>query len=112
LSAYAAERRADPRLHALIERIAIDIDENVAGSDRASVIVVTRDGSHIEEPTATALGAPENPLGDGALLAKFNQLARYTLTPSQARGLADFTFAVESVEDARDLPSLLRPHRH
>jgi 2-methylcitrate dehydratase PrpD len=108
LSAYAGERRADPRLHALIERISIDIDESVAGSDRASVTLVTRDGARIEEPTATALGAPENPLGDRELLAKFDELAGYALPAAQARELADFTLALESVQDVGALRNLLR----
>jgi 2-methylcitrate dehydratase PrpD len=108
LSAYAAERRADPRLRELIERISIDVDERVAGSERASVTLVTRDGSRIEEPTATALGAPENPLADRELLAKFDGLAGYTLAPSQARELAELTLALDSVQDARALRALLR----
>ena len=95
LSAYVAERRADPRLHALIERISINIDESVAGSDRASVTLLTRDGARIEEPTTTARGAPENPFGDRDLLAKFDELAGCTLAPSQARELADLTLALD-----------------
>jgi 2-methylcitrate dehydratase PrpD len=108
LSAYTAERRSDPRLAALIERISIEVDESVAGSDRASVTLVTRDGERIEEPTKTALGAPENPLSDRDLLAKFDELARYSLDPAQARELAEMTLALDGMRDARSLLPVVR----
>ena len=108
LSAYTAERRSDPRLAALIKRISIEVDESVTGSDRASVTLVTRDGERIEEPTKTALGAPENPLSDRDLLAKFDELARYSLDPAQARELAEMTLALDGMRDARSLLPVLR----
>jgi 2-methylcitrate dehydratase PrpD len=108
LSAYTAERRADERLRGLIERVAIDIDETVASSDRASVTVATRDGRRIEEPTATALGAPDNLLADRELVAKFEELAAYTLPASQVRELGAFALGLDSVPDVGALRSLLR----
>jgi 2-methylcitrate dehydratase PrpD len=108
LSAYTAERRADGRLRGLIERVAIDIDETVASSDRASVTVATRDGRRIEEPTATALGAPDNLLADRELVAKFEELAAYTLPASQVRELGAFALGLDSVPDVGALRSLLR----
>jgi 2-methylcitrate dehydratase PrpD len=108
LSAYTAERRADGRLRGLIERVAIDIDETVASSDRASVTVATRDGRRIEEPTATALGAPDNLLADRELVAKFEELAAYTLPASQVRELGAFALGFDGVSDVGALHSLLR----
>jgi 2-methylcitrate dehydratase PrpD len=108
LSAYTHERRSDPRLIGLIERVAIDVDETVAGSDRASVTLVLRDGSRITEPTAIPLGAPENPLDDNALLAKFDELAAYSLPASRAGTLADLAMHLDGAPDAHALLDLLR----
>jgi 2-methylcitrate dehydratase PrpD len=108
LSAYTAERRADERLRGLIERVAIDIDETVASSDRASVTVATRDGRRIDEPTATALGAPDNLLADRELVAKFEELAAYTLPASQVCELGAFALGFDGVSDVGALRSLLR----
>jgi hypothetical protein len=69
---------------------------------------VTRDGERIEEPTKTALGAPENPLSDRDLLAKFDELARYSLDPAQARELAEMTLALDGMRDARSLLPVVR----
>lgn len=111
LSAYDAERRADPRLQSLIERICIDIDESVAGSDRASVTLLTRDGARIEEPTTTARGAPENPIGDRDVLAKFDELAGSTLAPSQARELAGLTLALDNLQRTQALLDIVHVPR-
>jgi 2-methylcitrate dehydratase PrpD len=116
LSAYALERRVDERLHALIRRVSIDIDESVVASDRASIALITRSGERLEEPAMTALGAPDNPLGDGELFAKYDELAGYALPRAQARALADAVLRLDAVEDARDLLRLLAvgvkmPHR-
>jgi 2-methylcitrate dehydratase PrpD len=107
LSAYSPERRADERLRGFIERVAIDLDESVIASDRASVAIVTRNGERIEEPTTTALGAPDNPVADRELLAKYDELASYALPKAQARALADAVMSLEGVPDARELLGLL-----
>ena len=107
LSAYSPERRADERLRAFLERVAIDLDESIVASDRASVAIVTRDGERIEEQTTTALGAPDNPVGDRELLAKYDELAAYVLPKAQARTLADGVMSLEGMPDARDLLGLL-----
>src|SRR4051812_33848168 len=107
LSAYSPERRADERLRGFIERVAIDLDESVLASDRASVAIVTRNGERIEEPTTTALGAPDNPVADRELLAKYHELASYALPKAQARALADAVMSLEGVPDARELLGLL-----
>lgn len=107
LSAYTAERRADERVRALVERVSIEIDETVEGSDRTSVAIVTRDGERIEEPTTTALGAPENPVLDADLRAKFDELAGCVLPAERSRTLAEAVMSLDSMPDARSLLPLL-----
>jgi 2-methylcitrate dehydratase PrpD len=108
LSAYSTERRTDNRLQALMERVSIDIDESVAGSDLTSITLVTNDGECIEEPTTIALGAPDNPVPDRDLLEKYAELSGYVLTETRAHDLANAVSCLDCSKDARDLLRMLR----
>jgi 2-methylcitrate dehydratase PrpD len=109
LSAYAAPRRNDPALRAMLDRVFIDIDETVAASDRSSVTFELSDGTRLEEATCAPLGSPENPLDDARLIAKFEELATSVMDAKAAHRLAEFTLALDAVPDARALLDLLSP---
>jgi 2-methylcitrate dehydratase PrpD len=108
LGAYSAERRSSPAVAELLPRIIVDIDETVSASWRSSIIVETRDGQRIEEPTTAPLGSPENPLPPDRLRTKFHELACMSLTADQADRLAEFALNLDDERDARALPALLR----
>jgi 2-methylcitrate dehydratase PrpD len=110
LPAYAEERRNDPTVLAMLGKVIIDIDETVTASDQSSVRVILANGAAIEEQTRIALGAPENPLGDTDLIAKFEELASLVLPASGVRSLADATLELDRLADARVVTALLRPH--
>ena len=61
--------------------------------------MVLADGRKLEERVTVALGAPDNPLGDEALLAKFNELAGMVLSPAKASELADTMLALDRLSD-------------
>lgn len=109
LSSYSEARRADPRLRALLDRVGMVRDQSIPRSDASVVTVVLRDGRRVDEPTATPLGAPANPLGDDALLAKFHELAGLALPADAARVLAARTMSIEDCTDARALGRMLAP---
>ena len=109
LSSYSDARRADPRLRALLERVGMVRDQSIPRSDASVVTVILRDGRRLEEPTTTPLGAPANPLGDDALLAKFHELAGLALAPEETRALAGRTLSLEDCPDARALVRMLAP---
>ena len=112
LLAYAEERRADPKLLAMIERIHLVIDPMVVSSAKSSLTVQTKDGRTIEEPTAIPLGAAENPLDDRALLAKFAELAGLVLGTRQCAELGAAVLDLNGRQDVRRLLPLLRRSRN
>jgi 2-methylcitrate dehydratase PrpD len=107
LSAYAESRRSDPALRAMLDRVFIDIDDSVRASDESTVTFVLSDGTRIEEPTTIALGAPENPISDAGLIAKFEELAELVLDPIAVHRIIDATLALDELRDLRDLLALL-----
>jgi 2-methylcitrate dehydratase PrpD len=109
LSSYAAERRGDPRLQAAMDRIELSTDEHMAPSDEPYVTLVTSDGRQSDERVLVALGAPDNPLDDAALLGKFHDLAGLTLSATEASRLADAVLGLDRIADARTLPAMLAP---
>lgn len=111
LSAYTPERRRDPKLLAMIERVTMVIDPTVVSSAKSSVAVQLRDGTSIEEPTAIARGAPENPVDDPALMAKFEELAKLVVGAEECAELRAALMDLDRAEDARTLLPLLRSSR-
>src|SRR5581483_6619603 len=111
LSAYSEERRRDPGLLAMIARVTMVLDPTVASSAKSSVTVHLKDGAVIEEQAAVPLGAPENPVDDTALMAKFEELARLVVGAQQSAELAAALLALDRMQDMRALPPLLQPSR-
>jgi 2-methylcitrate dehydratase PrpD len=107
LSAYSATRRQDPVLRAMLDRVFLDIDETVVASDRSTVKIALSNGTEIEESTQVPRGAPENPLDDNDLFAKFAELAEPVLEAEPSQVLLTFTLALERMPDARVLSGLL-----
>jgi 2-methylcitrate dehydratase PrpD len=107
LSAYAAERRSDPRLHAAMAKILLATDDRMAPNEEPYVTVVLTDGRQLDERVTVALGAPDNPLGDDALMGKFEELAGLVLSRGKLRRLADTVLDFERIADAQALPAML-----
>lgn len=111
LSVYTEERRRDPKLLAMIERVTMVMDPTVVSSAKSSVTVYLKNGIAIEEPTAIPLGAPENPVDDKALMAKFEELAGLVVGAQECAKLGAALVALDRVEDMRALPPLLQLSR-
>lgn len=109
LAAYDADRRADPEIRAVLDRIEVVEDASVSASWASSLVFELDDGSRIEEPTTIPLGSPENPMRGAALRAKFDALATRALTPPQAARLAGLVQALPGADDARPLAAAIRP---
>ena len=108
LLAYTEARRRDPKLLAMIERVQMVTDPTVVSSAASSLTLQLHDGSSIEEPTAIALGAPENPVDDRALLAKFEELAGFVVTPEARAELSEAVLDLSAKTEVRTLIPLLR----
>jgi 2-methylcitrate dehydratase PrpD len=108
LSAYSDACRSSPDLAAIMDRVAIEIDQSVTASWKSSVVVETCDGRRIEEPTTAPLGSPANPLSPAAWRAKYDELAGLVLPRAQADELAALVLGLDREKDARALIPLLR----
>ena len=89
LSAYAPSWRQDRALTQVMDRVEMHVDLGMAPDEEPFVSLCTRDGRRFEEQVAIPLGAPENPLHDDALSAKFMELAGLVIPEQQAVRLRD-----------------------
>jgi 2-methylcitrate dehydratase PrpD len=82
---------ADPAVLALAQRVdyAIDPDTDYPVHFTGEVIVETRDGRRIAEREAINRGAPDRPLTNADIRAKFDKNAARCLSPQRAEAVAD-----------------------
>ncbi len=89
--AFTAERLADPKLRALMARISVRLDPQIAAEyplRRAARVTVTlSDGRVLERDQRTRCGDPDAPLSDQALADKFIELSRAALGAASAGAL-------------------------
>jgi len=111
LLAYTEERRRDPKLLAMIERVHMVIDPTVVSSANSSLTLQLKDGSTIEEPTTIAWGAAENPVDDKSLLCKFAELAGLVVAAAEQSELAAAVLDLDRRPDVGTLLPLLRASR-
>lgn len=103
LDAYRPERRADPRIARMLERIAVDVDPSLGDLDEPTVTLHAKGAEPVSRHVAIALGDPRNPLSDDALLAKYRALATLALDGASVDTLADVCLSLERLPDARVL---------
>ncbi|WP_270938371.1 MmgE/PrpD family protein [Falsiroseomonas oryzae] len=93
LAAFAPERLRDPAIRALMPRIAVSLDPELADAypqrRAARVRVTLRDGRALERFQPTRKGDPDLPLSDDDLSAKFLELAGPVTGGAAARDLLD-----------------------
>ncbi|QVN23287.1 MmgE/PrpD family protein [Burkholderia pyrrocinia] len=101
IGVYRAGRRTDPRVTALLARIAVDVDPALGDLDEPTVILHRTDGGRESRHVPIALGDPRNPLSDAALLAKYRALAGMALDSAQVDALSDVCLSLDRQADAR-----------
>lgn len=107
LAAYAASRRHDPRVAALLGRITATIDPDQAAMDEPLVTLHFTEGAAMSRRVPRPSGSPQRPMPPEAIAAKFEQLASMALAPGGARRLAEAVDALEGTADAATLEALL-----
>ncbi|KVN40076.1 2-methylcitrate dehydratase [Burkholderia pyrrocinia] len=112
LDAYRAERRADPRIAAMLARIAVDVDPALGDLDEPTVTLHLRNADPVSRHVPVALGDPHHPLSDDALLAKYRALAASALDTAGVDALRDACLSLERLPDARALQALLAGDAH
>jgi 2-methylcitrate dehydratase PrpD len=113
---YTEERRRDPQLRDLQERISAVGDPELdavkratPGARPAEVTVTTADGRRFTERVLFPPGHPRNPFGPKELEEKFLYWSGRVLPEEQAHRLLDAVMALEDVADLNDLRALLVP---
>lgn len=101
IGVYRAAQRSDPRVTALLARIALEVDPALGDLDEPTVILHGTDGRQASCHVPIALGDPRNPLPDAALLAKYRTLAGMAFDRPQVDALGDACLALDRLEDAR-----------
>ncbi len=93
LAAFAPEALAHPAIRALMARVSVSEDAELAAAypkrRMARLLVSLKDGRQLEHFQGTRKGDPEDPLSDGELVAKFDELAGSVLCQQQLCTLRD-----------------------
>lgn len=92
----------DPAIIALRDRVRITVDPTIH-EDQVRATVMLKDGRRLEQFIEHAIGSSENPMTDGALEAKFADLADGVLPLARARRLLDLCWKAESLTSAADI---------
>lgn len=100
VESFSPDRLIDPARLALMQKTAIASDPSLTArfpDERASLVTIKESsGRCVEASIANAIGTPERPIGDEALLEKFRTLSR-----AQSSALSE-----EFVDHLLDLPNL------
>lgn len=105
------DRRADPRIAAMIDRVRLVGDPELdpwEATAPAIVRVSLHDGQTFSERVDYARGTPENPFTRAELEGKFMELATTRMSRESARRLLELINRLERVEDVREIADLLR----
>lgn len=107
LPAFAADRRNDPRVAALIGRIDLEVDGTMRPLDEPEVTLCFADGARLSRVVPRATGSPERPMADDAVAAKFATLAAMALPEDAVERLSGLVAGLDGLEDCRRLDAAL-----
>ena len=107
---YTDRRVADPVIVSLRDRISATVD-NAMAEDATEVTLTLRNGKSYTQAIAHATGAPQNPMTDDQLNAKFQTLARDGLSKRRVSGLLESLWRLEDAPDIRPVLALTRMRR-
>ena len=106
------DRRADPAIAALAERVRVvaddDLDRTFPAQYSTIVEVTTRAGERLSERVDFARGCPENPVTYEEIEAKFSALAAPAAGAERAARISALVAELEQLEDVNELTGLLR----
>lgn len=98
LQAYDDELRHDPRVTQWMSRIHLEVDPQLSEDGEPVVTLRTVDGRQASLCVEVPLGAPGNPLSDGALEEKFFSLAERVMSRGQAEELLEQLWRLDELE--------------
>ena len=107
---YTDARVTDPVITALRKRISATVDPSI-GEDSAVVTLLLKDGRSYTETVNHATGAPENPMTDTQLEAKFRSLTGEVLPRERVEQLLARLWELDQVANVREILALSRMRR-
>lgn len=113
LSSLLTENLANPQVLEMVDRVEYVFDEGISqaiGVEPAIVTIRTTDGREYTERVDHALGAPENPMSEEALVAKFKDCTSYSINKMSRRSVdraVELCLNLEKVKDIDELVGLL-----
>lgn len=107
LAQYAAPVRRDPRLAAVMAKVRFQVDPALAQMDEPVLTLTFADGQQITAMVPRATGAPERPMAETAVLAKFTSLAGMALPEPQVAELLACVNRLETLDSCDSLVALL-----
>jgi 2-methylcitrate dehydratase PrpD len=107
LQAYSTDRRSDARIVERMQTIELRTDETMAPMAEPVLTTMFRDGRRFSRMVPRATGSAERPMSQGAIRAKFDELAAMGLTEQKADDLWSTLQALEDLDDGRAIETLL-----
>jgi 2-methylcitrate dehydratase PrpD len=104
---YTDQKAADPVIVALRRRISATVDEAMT-EDSTQVTLTLDDGRSYTHDVTHATGAPENPMTDAQLDAKFHSLAGDSLSKPRVSKRLETLWALEQVPDIGQVMTLAK----
>lgn len=101
LASFSARSRRNPNILSVMRRIEFHVDRTQADDEEPLVTVCLKDGKKGSERVAKPLGAPENPVSDEALLAKFRSMVSMVMSPNTTENLIRELIGLPETEDIR-----------
>ncbi|MFH1124656.1 MAG: MmgE/PrpD family protein [Pseudomonadota bacterium] len=109
---YSMERRGDPEILSLADRITVIGDkvlEEVYPELWGSIVeIFTVDGRHLTKRVDYAKGSPENPLNDEEISQKFLGLAEDVLGKEKGLAIYEKALNLEAVDNIQEICPLLK----
>ena len=107
---FTDKRVADPVIVSLRARISATVD-NAMAEDATEVKLTLKNGKSYTQEITHATGAPQNPMTDDQLNAKFQTLARDGLSKRRVSGLLESLWDLENAPDIRPVLAFTRMRR-
>ena len=106
------DRRTDPRVQALSERVFVvgdaELEKTFPDLRRTIVEVVAKDGKRFVKQVDYPKGYPENPLSQGEVEEKFIDMATSAVSLGQAEKIVGLIKDIEEVANIEELADMLR----
>jgi 2-methylcitrate dehydratase PrpD len=92
----------DPEILSLADRVDYAVDDKTTFPEfySGAVVVTTRDGRVLQAREDINRGAPERPLSETEIIAKFTTSAGRVLTPAHAARIVETVLGIERLDDA------------